>query len=64
MIVSCVHKYEHRKLLLESIGSKSMDEVVSVITGYSQNLRFCASRKKFRLKYESAIKSFKEGEHG
>ena len=45
MIVSCVHKYEHRKLLLESIGSKSMDEVVSVITGYSQNLRLCASRK-------------------
>ena len=63
MIVSCVHKYEHRKLLLESIGSKSMDEVVSVITGYSQNLRCCASRKKLRLKHESAIKIFKEGEH-
>ena len=49
MIVSCVHKYEHRKLHLESIWSKSMDEldivVVSVITGYSQNLRLCASRK-------------------
>ena len=49
MIVSCVHKYEHRKLLLESIWSKSMDEldivVVSVITGYGQNLRLCVSRK-------------------
>ena len=45
MIVSCVRKYEHRKLLLESIGSKSMDEMVSVIIGCSQNLRLCASRK-------------------
>ena len=46
MNVSCVYKYEHRKLLLESIGSKSMDE------------------EELRLKHESAIKSFKEGEHG
>ena len=37
---------EHRKLLLGSIGNKSMDE------------------EELRLKHESAIKSFKEGEHG
>ena len=47
--VSWVYKYEHRKLLLESIWIKSMDEldivVVSVITGYSQNFRLCVSRK-------------------
>ena len=33
MNVSYVQKYEHRKLHLESIWSKSMDEVASVITG-------------------------------
>ena len=63
MIVSCVHKYEHRKLLLESIGSKSMD-VVSVITSYSQNLRLLCFQEELRLKHESAIKSFKGREHG
>ena len=56
MIVSCVHKYEHRKLLLESIGSKSMDEVVSVITGYNQNLRCCASSKKLRLRMGNMVR--------
>ena len=51
MIVSCVHKYEHRKLLLESIGSRSMDETLCF-------------QEELRLKHESAIKSFKDGEHG
>ena len=49
MNVSCVYKFEYRRLLLESIWSKSMEEldivVVSVITGYSQKLRLCVSRK-------------------
>ena len=51
MNVSCVYKYEHRKLLLESIWSKSMDELDIVV-------------EELRLKHESAIKGLKEGEHG